>query len=93
MLEFVETGTEYSLDFGAEDASLFNSLASVLDQIETACTGTHGIALCGRFRERLLDLADKAGGIGWGYGDQVRSIVMGFEERWANASAAQREGS
>jgi len=93
MLTYVETGTDYSLDFGAEDASLFNSLSSVLSEIEAACSGQHGLALYDDFRERLLYLADRAGGIGWGYGDHVHSIIQGLEERWEDAGAPPRAGS
>lgn len=87
MIEYVETGTEFSLDFGAEDASLFNSLSLVLSDIEAACDGRQGLYLYGRFRERMLDLAGRAGRIGWGYGDHVREIVEVLEERWADAGA------
>lgn len=93
MLTFVETGTEFSLDFGAEDASLFNSLSSVLGEIEAACGGKHGLALYDEFRERLLDLADRAGGIGWGYGDHVQAVIQGLEERWTDAGAPPRADS
>jgi len=93
MMTYVETGTDYRLDFGAEDAPLFNSLASVLDEIGSACDSNDGLALYGRFRKRLLSLAERARGIGWGYGDHVRAIVEGLEERWTNAGAPPRAES
>lgn len=86
MIAYVETGTEYSLDFGAEEDSLFDSLSSVLNEIESACAERQGRVLYDHFRQRLQGLAEKARGIGWGYGDHVVYIVERLGERWSNES-------
>ncbi len=86
MLAYVETGTKFSLDFGAEDESLFDSLWSVVNEIEAVFRKESGLDLYKRFQQRLLDLDSKARGIGWGYGDHVGDIVWGLEDRWSNES-------
>jgi hypothetical protein len=85
MVEYVETGTGFSLDFGAEDEPLFNSLSSVLGDIETACGGLDGAVLYAEVRERLKALADRARWIGWGYGDEVQDLVGRLEARYGDS--------
>ena len=86
MIAYVETGTEYSLDFGAEEESLFDSLSSVLNEIEAVFSKESGLDLYEQFQQRLLDLDEKAREIGWGFGDQVGYIVEGLEDRWSSES-------
>ncbi len=82
MLTYFETGTAFTRSFGDIDAPFYNSLSSVLDEIRQLLTSKEGQGLYGQFRERLLELVDRADPIGWGYGDDVRNTVAALEHRW-----------
>ena len=82
MLTFVETGTRFTRNFGDIDEPFYNSLSSVLGEIRHILKSEEGRGLYAPYRQRLLDLADLAEPIGWGYGDEVRDTVMALERRW-----------
>ena len=84
MIAYVETGTDFILKYGGEDDSLLNSLSSVMNEIEAVFSKEPRCDLYERFQERILDLGDKARGIGWGYGDYLGDLVGGLEDRWSS---------
>lgn len=90
MIAYVETGTEYSLEFGAEEESLFDSLSTVLNEIETVFSKNSELELYQGFQQRLLDLDEKAREIGWGFGDHMGDIIEGLEDRWSGEKEGQR---
>jgi hypothetical protein len=83
MLTLVETGTQFTRDFGDIDEPFYNSLSSVLKEIERLLGKGEGRGLYGEYRQRLLELAKLAEPIGWGYGDEVRDAVAALERRHA----------
>jgi len=85
MMTYVETGTAFSRNFGDIDAPFYNSLTSVLDEIQCLLTSIRNQDVYCQFRQRLLDLVKKAEPIGWGYGDYVGSTVAALERRFAGA--------
>lgn len=86
MISYVETGTEFMQEFGGDDEPFIDSLWSVVNEIEAVFSKESGLDLYQQFQQRLLDLDNKARGIGWGYGDHVGDIVWGLEDRWSNES-------
>jgi len=79
MLTYVETGTDFTNQFGDIDEPFYSSLESVLDDLARRLKTSEGAEMYPRFRERLLKLARRAGHIGWGYGDDVTSTVEELE--------------
>jgi hypothetical protein len=75
MLTYVESGTEFTNQFGDINESFYNSLESVLDEMVGLLKTPEGAALYPRFQDRVSRLARAAGGIGWGYGDHVAEQI------------------
>jgi hypothetical protein len=75
MLVYVETGTQFTRELGDISESFYDSLCSVVHDIRKHLRSPDGRQLYARFRKRLEDLAKRADGIGWGYGDYVGDVV------------------
>jgi len=82
MLTYVESGTEFTHQFGDINESFYNSLESVLNEMAQLLM-REGSELYPRFRERVQRLATHADGIGWGYGDALRGQVYQLENEMA----------
>jgi hypothetical protein len=98
MLTYVESGTDFTNQFGDISESFYNSLESVLDEMVGLLRTTEGAALYPRFQDRVSRLARIASGIGWGYGDHVTEQVELLEAevgkhwaRWADEGRAPTE--
>jgi mRNA-degrading endonuclease YafQ of YafQ-DinJ toxin-antitoxin module len=78
MLTYVETGTQFTRDFGDINEAYYNSLESVLREM-TQLLRKEEPALYPQFRERILQLEAHADYIGWGYGDALREHVRMLE--------------
>jgi hypothetical protein len=98
MLTYVESGTEFTNQFGDINEAFYNSLESVLDEMVGLLRTAEGAALYPRFQDRVSRLARMANGIGWGYGDHVTEQVDLLEaevgkqwERWADEGRAPAE--
>ncbi|HEX3627449.1 MAG TPA: hypothetical protein VH280_18745 [Verrucomicrobiae bacterium] len=78
MLTYVESGTNFTLEFGDIDARFYTSLSLVLNEMVALlwreCPRSYP-----RFRERIQKLDDYANRIGWGYGDHLRDQVFFLE--------------
>jgi hypothetical protein len=81
MLTYIETGTQFTLEFGDMEETFYNSLCSVLAETARILDSDQAVNLYGQFRQRLLDLARRAGDLGWGYGDEVVDTISALEER------------
>lgn len=82
MLTFVETGTHFTCEFGDIDDPFYNSLSSVLREMDQIVKGEHGRELYGHIRDRIVELPNLADRIGWGYGDEVRDTVAEWERQY-----------
>lgn len=82
MLTYIETGTYFTREFGDIDEPFYNSLSSVLGEINDILKGEQGRQLYKGIRERVVELPRLAGRIGWGYGDEVRETVAEWESRY-----------
>jgi hypothetical protein len=97
MLTYVESGTEFTNQFGDINESFYNSLESVLDEMVGLLRTAEGAALYPRFQDRVSRLARAASGIGWGYGDHVAEQVELLEtevgkhwERWSEKDCVSK---
>ena len=94
MLTYVESGTEFTNQFGDISESFYNSLESVLDEMTGLFKTPEGAALYPRFQDRVNRLARMASGIGWGYGDhvaeQVELLETGVGKHWEHWSDQDR---
>jgi hypothetical protein len=75
MLVHVETGTQFTREFGDIDEAFYDSLCTTLHEIKTLLTSEEGRPPYGKVQARLAELAKQADGIGWGYGDYVGDVV------------------
>jgi hypothetical protein len=82
MLTYVENGTEFTREFGDINESFYNSLESVLNELAQLLM-SEGKELYPKFRARVQQLAARANGIGWGYGDALRDQVHQLENELA----------
>lgn len=80
MLTYVETGTQFTCDFGDVNESYYNSLESVLGEM-TKLLLKEQPALYPQFRGRVQQLEAHADHIGWGYGDALREHVCLLEAK------------
>jgi len=83
MLTFVETGTRFTREFGDIDEPYYNTLTSVLNEMDQVLKGGQGPEWYRGIRERVLGLPELAGRIGWGYSDEIRETVDEWESRYA----------
>jgi hypothetical protein len=82
MLTFVEAGTQFTRDFGDIDEPFYNSLSSVLAEMDRLLKSERGRELYAGIRERVVELPRLADPIGWGYGDEVRETIAEWEGRF-----------
>jgi hypothetical protein len=75
MLAYVETGTQFTREFGDIDEGFYDSLCTTLHEIKKLLASDEGRPLYKEVRGRLAELAQQADGIGWGYGDYVADVV------------------
>jgi hypothetical protein len=78
MLTYVETGTQFTCDFGDVNEAYYNSLESVLGEM-TKLLLKEKPALYPQFQKRIQGLEAHADSIGWGYGDALRDHVRLLE--------------
>ena len=78
MLTYVESGTDFTRQFGDINAAYYNSLESVMNEM-VQLFRKEGGELYPRVRKRIRHLETHADHIGWDYGDYLREQV-GFLE-------------
>jgi hypothetical protein len=83
-MTFVETGTQFTSEFGDIDEPFYNSLSSVLHEMDQILKSEQGPDLYQGIRKRVLELPKLAGRIGWGYGDEIRDRVAAWEQRFGD---------
>lgn len=79
MLTFVESGTEFTNEFGDIDERFYDAVESMLWEVTGRLGKPDGRPLYPDFEERLRALARAARGIGWGFGDGVNDAVAELE--------------
>jgi hypothetical protein len=83
MLHYVETGTEFTNNFGDIDEPFYNSLESMLvDFCKGVFKSPNPEQSHRKFHKRLVALKKAVYEIGWGYGDAVQEIVNDLDSRF-----------
>lgn len=82
MLTFVESGTDFTMEFGDIDGPYYVALMRVLEDLAERMV-KQAPALYPRFRERFLKLREYSDQIGWGYGDCLDDRIGFLEEKLA----------
>jgi hypothetical protein len=82
MLLHVERGTQFTNDFGDIDEPFYIALETMLgNAMDLLLKSPNHEALYEQFSGRFQSLKRAAGGIGWGYGDNVSDMVSDLQER------------
>lgn len=82
MLTYVENGTRFTCEYGDIDEPFYNSLVSMFEGFVKLIRAKPQHYTF--FRTRLLELAIQSSGIGWGYCDDVNSIVEALEKEFGH---------
>jgi hypothetical protein len=84
LMIYLETGTQFTTEFGDIDARFYNSLESALDEIIRRLRAPEGRHLYPSYADRLSDVAAAASHMGWGFGDYVGEQVQALADEFAN---------
>ena len=79
---YLENGNEFTHQYGDIDERFYDSLCSAADELAKLLKG-EGPSAYAKVRERLIAIATKASGIGWGYGDHIDGVVDDLEDELA----------
>lgn len=79
MLTYLEVGTTFAVEFGETNEGFYQSLGSVMEEIEQLLKEHRAEGLYGQLRERMQALAKEAANVGWGHGDRVADTVAALE--------------
>jgi len=79
LMTYVETGTEFTLDFGDIGERFYSSVESALDELAALLRG-EARGVYRQFSDRLAEVEEMASGIGWGFHDFVGDVVGQLEE-------------
>jgi len=80
LMTYVETGAEFTHDYGDIDERFYNSIESALEEL-AGLLRREAQELYPQFSERLAIVEQMAQGIGWGFGDFVADVVWQLEEQ------------
>ena len=79
LLTYLENGNDFTCEFGDINEAFYDSLCSVMDELATVLKA-EGRAAYEKVGDRLNQVATKANGIGWGYGDHINGVVGELED-------------
>ena len=80
LMTYVETGAEFTHDYGDIGEGFYKSVASALQELAGLLRG-EAQEMYPQFSERLARVEQMTDGIGWGFGDFVRDVVWQLEEQ------------
>lgn len=78
MVYYLETGNQFTLDYGDITESFYSSLESMLDRILSALK-KQPEDMNGQYLPRLRSVVESAKGIGWGYYDYMSNAIDSYE--------------
>lgn len=79
MVYYLETGNQFTLDYGDIGESFYSSLESMLDRIISALR-KQPAEINNQYLPRLRELVESANDIGWGYYDYMNDVLEIYEE-------------
>lgn len=75
MLTYIETGVNFIQSYGDGPESLYDSMVSLLQDAVKIFQSPEGVDLYPEFKRRLDTLVRSSGDTGYGFGDDVESLV------------------
>jgi len=85
MLFAVETGTDFTNDFGDIDEPFYDGLCSILGDFARLLSSPDCRGFYPTFASRLAKLRDEGSDIGWGYSDFLDEYIGTIEHRFGAA--------
>ena len=82
MLAFVEAGTRFTDEFGDIDEPFYEGLELMLADFQELLLAYPDLYKEGDLPQRLTDLMEDAGWMGWGYGDYVTETVTEIQQHF-----------
>ena len=79
LMTYVETGAEFTNEYGDIDERFYSSIESALDELAALLYGD-AREMYPRFSERLARVEQLSDGIGWGFHDYIGDVVWRLEE-------------
>jgi len=80
MMHYLETGNQFTLDFGDIDEKFYSSLESMFDRILTSLEKQPNRMQL-QYLNRLSRVVESAKDIGWGYGDYLSETFEDYNDR------------
>lgn len=84
MLFYVENGVDFTNEYGDIDEEFYDKVVDMLEKFCTLLKTPEGKALYPRFKKRLFEIRKKSEGIGWGFEDDVESLIEDVEDFFEN---------
>lgn len=84
LMTYVESGAEFTHDYGDIDERFYNSVESALVELAGLLRG-EAHEMYPQFSERLARVEQMSEGIGWGFGDFVGDVIWQLEEELAES--------
>ncbi|MFY0675617.1 MAG: hypothetical protein JXQ87_19665 [Bacteroidia bacterium] len=75
MLFYVETGVDFTNDFGDIDDAFYTSLAKTFDSALGLLYDTGSLE---KYHDKVKNMIDKTGEIGWGFDDYIRQTYYNY---------------
>lgn len=80
MLFYVENGVDFTNEYGDIDERFYDKVVGMLEKLCTLLKTPEGKPFYPRFKKRLSEIRKKAQGIGWGFEDDIDSLVEDVED-------------
>jgi hypothetical protein len=93
MLTFVENGNDFTQEYGDIDEQFYNAVESMMERFVQLLLSAEGRHLFPVFEERIRDLAEASGGIGWGYSDSMSEMTARVLKEFAEREESRSEKS
>lgn len=74
MLYYVEIGTEFTNTYGDIDERFYNSMLSMYENVVNECKKDESLYTI--FKERMYNVVEDSGRIGWGYYDTLNDLYF-----------------
>ncbi len=79
LMTYVESGAQFTHEYGDIDERFYSSVESALDELATLLRG-EARELYPQFSDRLANVEQMTDGIGWGFHDFIADVVGQLEE-------------
>jgi len=78
MVHYLESGNQFTVDYGDVDMPFYSSLESMFERILVLLREQSSV-IQDEYYDRLEDVVESAGNTGWGYYDCIREMLAEYE--------------